>query len=243
MIGDGQRAPWVLMYHSVGPTDDDPFRVTVSPRRFRAQMGALRRAGLRGVSMRTLLTTPPGRLRDRMVGLTFDDGYCDFADVAVPVLDEHGFDATVYVVTGRLGGTNDWEPHGPVKRIMTASRVREVAALGMEVAAHGVEHRPLAGMAREELVREVVESRLVLEDVLGTRVTGFAYPYGAVDVAAADAVREAGYEHGVAVREAPRHDAWTLPRTYVGEADSPVRLAAKYVRSLRDRAGDRGAAA
>lgn len=42
------RWPWVLMYHSVGSTHDDPFRVTVSPRRFRTQMEALRRAGRRG---------------------------------------------------------------------------------------------------------------------------------------------------------------------------------------------------
>jgi peptidoglycan/xylan/chitin deacetylase (PgdA/CDA1 family) len=228
-------APWVLMYHSVGATEDDPFRVTVSPGRFRAQMAALQRAGRRGVSMRTLLATPPGRLRDRMVGLTFDDGYEDFADVVVPVLEDHGFDATVYVVAGRLGGTNDWEPHGPVKRIMGAARVREVAAAGMEVAAHGVEHRRLAALPPRELEREVVESRLVLEDVLGARVTGFAYPYGSVDVPSAAAVRDAGYEHGVVVREAPRRDAWTIPRTYVGQADTPARLVAKYLRSLGDR--------
>jgi peptidoglycan/xylan/chitin deacetylase (PgdA/CDA1 family) len=237
------RWPWVLMYHSVGPADDDPFRITVSPRRFRAQMDALHRAGRRGVSMRTLLATPPGPLRDRMVGLTFDDGYEDFADVVVGVLDEYGYDATVYVVAGRLGGTNDWESAGEVKRLMTPARVREVAALGMEVAAHGVGHRSLAGLPPADLEREVVESRLVLEDVLGSRVTGFAYPYGAVDVSAVAAVRDAGYEHGVAVRGAPRRDVWTIPRTYVGEADTPARLLAKCLRSLRDRTSDRRAAA
>ncbi|PVZ04576.1 polysaccharide deacetylase family protein [Actinomycetospora cinnamomea] len=237
------RWPWILMYHSVGPTDDDPFHVTVSPRRFRAQMDALRRAGRRGVSMRTLLATPPGPLRDRMVGLTFDDGYADFADVVVDVLDEYGFDATVYVVAGRLGRTNDWESAGAVKPLMTPARLREVAALGMEVAAHGVAHRPLAGLAPEDLEREVVESRLVLEDVLGARVTGFAYPYGSVDLPAHAAVREAGYEHGVAVRRAPRRDVWTIPRTFVGEADTPARLVAKCVRSLRDRTGHRRAPA
>ena len=205
-------------------------------------MGALRRAGLRGVSMRTLLTTPPGRLRDRMVGLTFDDGYCDFADVAVPILDEHGFDATVYVVTGRLGGTNDWEPHGPVKRIMTAARVREVAALGMEVAAHGVEHRPLAGLpARSSSARW-------WRAVSCSRTSwGRGSPASPTPTARSTAGRRRGARGRLRARRhgprAPRHDAWTLPRTYVGEADSPVRLAAKYVRSLRDRAGDRGAAA
>jgi peptidoglycan/xylan/chitin deacetylase (PgdA/CDA1 family) len=198
-------------------------------------MRALALAGRRGVSMRTLLATPPGRLRNRMVGLTFDDGYEDFVDVVVPVLAEHGFDATVYVVAGRLGGINDWESHGPSKRVMTPGQVREVAGLGMEVAAHGVEHRPLAGVTPDDLTQEVVLSRLVLEDVLGERVTGFAYPYGSVDGHAADAVRDAGYEHGVAVRGAPRRDAWTIPRTYVGEADGLPRLVAKWARSLDDR--------
>jgi peptidoglycan/xylan/chitin deacetylase (PgdA/CDA1 family) len=227
--------PWVLMYHSVGSTEDDPFHITVSPRRFRAQMAALRRAGRRGVSMRTLRATPAGRARDRMVVLTFDDGYDDFAAAAVPVLAEHGFSATVHVVAGRLGGVNDWDTRGAVKPILTPERVREVARAGMEIAAHGMEHRRLAGLPARDLRHEVAGSRRVLEDVVGAPVDGFAYPYGAVDAPAVAAVREAGFAYAVAVRDLPVRSAWTIPRTFVGEADTPVRLTAKYVRALRDR--------
>src|SRR5690242_10550163 len=101
--------PLVLMYHSVGACDDDPYRITVSPRRLAAHLRWLRRSGLTGVSMRELIQAGHRGAARRMVGLTFDDGYADFLDAAVPVLARYGFTATAFVVAGRLGGHNDWE--------------------------------------------------------------------------------------------------------------------------------------
>src|SRR3712207_5321060 len=100
----------VFMYHSVSPSSaPDPHLLRIHPERLDAQLRTLRRLGLRGVSVSTLLAALEKGTGHRLVGLTFDDGYTDFLRHAVPVLGRHGMTATVYVVAGRLAGQNDWE--------------------------------------------------------------------------------------------------------------------------------------
>ncbi|MEV0586805.1 polysaccharide deacetylase family protein [Nonomuraea sp. NPDC050310] len=216
----------VLMYHSVDQFDEDPYLITVKPQRFAAQMTWLVRRGLRGVSMRELLRAQRAGQAGRLVGLTFDDGYADFAVHAVPILLRHGFTATVFAVTGRLGGDNDWDPLGPRKPLMTAAQLREVAAHGMEVGSHTRTHRSLAGAPAPELHHEVKASRAELEAILGEEVTGLAYPYGHADADAVEAVRAAGYGYACGIKP-PAADPHCLPRTHIGERDRWLRVTAK----------------
>jgi peptidoglycan/xylan/chitin deacetylase (PgdA/CDA1 family) len=232
MHADGtvRPSPTVLMYHSVSPArTEDPNLLRVHPERLEAQLRTLRRLGLRGVSLAELVAARDRGEGARLVGLTFDDGYVDFLEHAVPVLERHRMTGTVYVVAGRLGGQNDWD-EGPRLDLLTAGQVREVAAAGHEVGSHSLTHAHLAGLDAEELRREVGESRRILEDVLGAPVPGFCYPYGDFDAAAADAVREAGYDHACVTRDYSVADRHTLPRSYVGDRDTAPRLMAKLAR-------------
>ena len=175
--------PLVLMYHSVEPYQADPYLVTVSPPRFGQQMRWLARRGLRGVSMRDLLAARAAGAGKGLVGLTFDDGYADFARHALPVLRRHGFGATVFVIAGRLGGDNAWDPEGPRKRLMDAREVRDLAQAGIEIGSHGLRHVRLPA-ARDTLAEEVGGSRRILQDITGQPVGGFCYPYGDLDAGA-----------------------------------------------------------
>ncbi|HEX6869644.1 MAG TPA: polysaccharide deacetylase family protein [Micromonosporaceae bacterium] len=222
--------PFVLMYHSVAPRDDDPYRITVSPWRFAEQMRWLRRQGLRGVSVGALLAACDAGHATGLVGLTFDDGYADFDHHVAPVLDRHGFGATVFVVAGHLGGHNDWDRAGRRRQLLTAAQVRQVVARGFEVGSHGLHHRPLDTEDTELLRAEMLTSKQVLEDLLGQRVPGFCYPYGAVNPSAELAALAFGYEYAVATWPTGRRARHAIPRTYVGEADRSVRLRAKRVR-------------
>ncbi|RFS82276.1 polysaccharide deacetylase family protein [Actinomadura spongiicola] len=222
------------MYHSVDHFDEDPHLVTVSPARFARQMAWLRAKELRGVGMREYLDAhTAGRARG-LVGLTFDDGYADFATRALPVLLRYGFGATVFVVTGRIGTYNAWDD-GPRKPLMTADQIRTVADAGIEVASHGRHHVSLPGTDDTELREELEESRAALEELVEGPVTGFAYPYGHATPREVAAVRAAGYDYAcdISPDEPQRH---ALPRTYVGDRDGPLRLRAKVVRhELRHR--------
>lgn len=229
-LGGSGGLPLVLMYHSVAPYDEDPYLVTVSPARFEQQMRWLHRRGLRGTSIRELLAARAAG-RDRgMVGLTFDDGYADFAHYAVPVLRRFGFTATAFVVAGRLGGTNAWDEAGARKALMTAEQVREVAAQGVEIGSHGLRHAALTSVGIDEIVAEVANSRALLRQVCGGPVSGFCYPYGEVDAVTVDAVRAAGYDYGCAIWRSRLTGLHALPRIYVGDRDGSMRLLAKWYR-------------
>ena len=233
----------VLMYHSISPsTGPDPHLLRVSPDRLDQQLTTLRRLGLRGVSLTELVDAHDDGRGRRMVGLTFDDGYADFFEHAVPVLARHGMTATVYMVAGRLSGANDWD-EGPDLPLMSPDQLRAVAAAGHEVGSHTMTHPRLAGLDRTTLDAELRRSREVLEETLGAPVRGFCYPYGSFDRAAADAVQAAGYDHACVVQDYSVSDRFTLPRFYVGQADGGLRLTVKLARHhLRPRPRPGGAA-
>jgi peptidoglycan/xylan/chitin deacetylase (PgdA/CDA1 family) len=221
--------PLVLMYHSVADYDDDPFEVTVTPRRFDRHMRWLRSRRLRGVSMGELLdATAEGRARG-LVGLTFDDGYQDFVTNSMPILQRYGFTATMFVLAGRLGGENEWSRPGPSKSLLTADEVRQIASSGMEIASHGLQHVSLLKADDAVLRDEAVQSRSILQDLLGQPIRGFAYPYGYSDARVVAAVQSAGYDYACAVRPWSGIGRYAIPRTAVFEHDGQWRLDAKRV--------------
>jgi peptidoglycan/xylan/chitin deacetylase (PgdA/CDA1 family) len=190
----------------------------------------LKRHNLRGVSMRELyLAMKAGDIRG-LVGLTFDDGYEDFLNTALPTLEKLGFSATVFVVTGMLGQENNWEHRGgprvPLK-LLQDNGVREISERGMEVGSHSMTHPRLSGLHPEMLIHEVRDSRQMLSEIVGMPVEGFCYPYGDLDGAAIRAVRRTGYVYACAIKKQIEHGAYDWPRTYVGEKDSPLRLGVK----------------
>ncbi|MFJ4921193.1 polysaccharide deacetylase family protein [Streptomyces sp. NPDC088725] len=222
-----------LMYHSVADPADDPYQVTVSPRRLEQHLRRLRGRGLTGVSMDRLLRARAEGRDAGLVGLTFDDGYADFLTAALPLLRAYGCTATVYVLPGRLGGTNAWDTPGPRKPLLTEDGVRQAAAAGMEIGSHGLRHTDLTEVDDVRLAAETVHSRDLLRDLLhgipGAEVNGFCYPYGAVDVRAVEAVRDAGYAYGVGVSPGPLTGLFALPRVHAGERDTAARLHLKLL--------------
>jgi len=221
--------PWILTYHSVSDPTDDPYGITVSADRLDEQLTWLGRRGLRGVGVAALLRARASGKRD-LVGLTFDDGYADFLDEALPVLLAHGCTATVFVLPGRPGGSNDWDPLGPRRPLLTEEGVRTVAAAGMEVGSHGMLHRDLTALSDEELRQETHGSRNALRRLLRRTPSGFCYPYGTADRRVVESVRQAGYAYGCALVPGPLPGPLALPRTHVSHADRGARLRAKEVR-------------
>ena len=222
--------PLVLMYHSVEAYDADPYQVTVRPERFHRQLRWLRRRGLRGVSMSDLLEARRAGHGRGLVGLTFDDGYRDFVTEVLPALRHNDFTATVFVVAGSLGGYNSWDEPGPRKTLMTGADIRRVVAAGMEIGSHSLSHVHLPQVSDGELFDQVRRSRLILAEIAGTAVTGFCYPYGDAGEREIRAVEETGYDYACAVHASPLTGRHAVPRTFVGDRDTSVRLLAKVAR-------------
>jgi peptidoglycan/xylan/chitin deacetylase (PgdA/CDA1 family) len=223
-LGD---VPMILMYHGVADEAEDPNHLCVTPGRFAEQMTWLKRRGLRGVGIGTLVDEMRAGRPRGLVGITFDDGYVSVLEAALPELRRHGFTATMFVISGRLGGSNEWD-EGPRWPLMSAGQVGELAAAGMEIGSHSATHARLAGLGAGQLEAEVGDSKASLGQLVGAPVRGFAYPYGSMDAAARDAVRDAGYDYACAVRTpVTKLGFMALPRVYVGQSDDARRMAAK----------------
>jgi peptidoglycan/xylan/chitin deacetylase (PgdA/CDA1 family) len=227
------RPPWVLMYHSVAEFTDpaeDPYGITVTPAALEAQLLWLRSRGLRGVSVAELRAARSAGTGAGLVGLTFDDGYADFPAHALPLLRRYECTATLFVLPGRLGSDNVWDPLGPRKPLLTADGIRETAAAGVEIGSHGLLHRDLTAVPDDVLEQELAGSREALREITGTAPEGFCYPYGFVDRRVAAAARTAGYSYACAIDAGRLGGPYALPRTHVSQADRDLRMRAKRLR-------------
>jgi peptidoglycan/xylan/chitin deacetylase (PgdA/CDA1 family) len=139
-----------------------------------------------------------------LVGLSFDDGFLDFYDVALPILSGFGVKATLYVPTSFIGKSASWVP-GPDGQLRTLSwsHLRDCAAAGTEIGSHGVSHVPLDVLSPREAMTELVGSRQQLEDNLGLPVRSLAYPHGYASPRLARAVCEAGYDSACVIGHRP----------------------------------------
>lgn len=225
------RAPRALMYHSISPsTEPDPDHLRVHPDVLDRQLRHLRRRGLRGVSAEQWLRAVDEGTASGLVVLTFDDGYRDFVEYAMPVLASHGMTASVYVVAGKLGGTSDWVSGDFRAPLMKADDVRAAAAAGHEVGSHTSTHARLSELSAAAVGHEVADCQRILQDILQRPVDGFAYPYGAFSQDAIDAVQRTGHAYALATDDHSRPTRFTIPRFYVGQHDGVLRLEAKFLR-------------
>jgi len=177
--GDGEGARAILMYHSVSDASEAGvlpyFRLNTSPWQFALQMDVLREGDWDVIPLADLLT-PKGLWSQpqRRVAITFDDGYEDFLTNAFPVLEEHGFPASVFLPTGHIA-ERAREFKG--KRCLTWSQVRRLSTGGVHFGSHTVTHRQLYSLSDAERNEELRRSKAQIEDHLGIAVEGFSYPF------------------------------------------------------------------
>lgn len=195
--------------------DESESVISTAPAVFGAQMRALAGRGFTGIAAGRLIDAWDGTatLPERPVVLTFDDGYANVLEHAAPLLADLKFGATVYVVSGSCGTTNDWPDRGaaiPRLPLLSWAALADLITGGFEMGAHSVTHQPLTRLSRSEVEREVLGSKEMIEQRLGQAVKTFAYPFGLVSPDAHAAAR-VGYRAamgtvlGVARRADDRH--------------------------------------
>ena len=137
-----RRVP-VLMYHEISADPVLSGHLAVRPDEFALQLGYLRGGGfssLHAAELARLMKGGGRGLPARPVVLTFDDGFADFYDRALPMLRRYGFTATLYVTTGwiadRPGGTGPAAASRPRAGMLSWSQIEAAAAAGIEIGAH-----------------------------------------------------------------------------------------------------------
>jgi peptidoglycan/xylan/chitin deacetylase (PgdA/CDA1 family) len=224
----------VLMYHRVAPDGAEATRRwRVHPDDFDAQLRHLREAGYQSLTLAQWRAACERRqpLPARAVLLTFDDGYADFPDYALPLLSRHGFLATMFVVTDLVGASNAWDAElGESLPLMDWEALAAIRADGVEIGSHSSEHRPLVTLSAAELTRDLCRSRERLRERLGTGARSVCYPYGLHDAGVLSVAGACGFDSGVTTNEwhaSFGDDPLGLPRLEVHGTETLAQFAAK----------------
>ena len=178
----------ILTWHSL---DGSGSPISVAPDEFRRQVAWLLEQNVQIVSVEELLGLDDST---DAAALTFDDGFVSTLTEAVPVLRAHRLPATCFIVTGQVGRDNRWggktAPGIPTLPLLDWDDLARLRDAGVTPGGHSKSHPRLPALAGAELEHEVRQCADEIEQRLGTRPAGFAYPYGAVNSAVAAVVAQ-----------------------------------------------------
>ncbi len=187
LIGDIGGEALVLTYHSVSDADGP---TSISPATFAMQMEMLATCGYGSASLDDFLGWHKGAAPlGRRVLITFDDGFRDFVDTALPIMEHHGFGALMFVPTRALGAPESWAgANCPARPLMRAEELAALTTRGVEFGAHSRTHAHLPSLDPAEREDEIAGSAQDLAALLGKPTLSFAAPYGAVDAETVNAI-------------------------------------------------------
>lgn len=217
----------ILMYHRIAADGtEETKRWRTHPDDFRRQLEFLRGAGYYSLSFEGWRAAANARrvLPGKPIVITFDDGYEEFQREVAPLLIEHGFRASIFVVSELVGQTNAWDAElGETLSLMDWSEIEQLAVEGFEIGSHTRRHLPLVTLDQEQLADDLARSKRTLEQRLGQPVRSLSYPFGLHDATVESVAGACGYEHAVTTDEWSA--SWSdsllaLPRLEVAGTDS-----------------------
>ena len=213
----------ILCYHKVGPVAEEGRFLNAEPRDLASQVRFFtRRSGPLASLQQFLDGTPTAAV------FTFDDTYESTATHVPPILAATGSTATFYVVTGK--SSSDWDGDR-ARPLASRPQIQSLKDAGHEIGNHTHTHPHL-----NQIENFSDEIRLADRDLRdwGFDPVTFCYPYGSLNPAVVEAVRNQGYRGAVSLRKGKvtdQDDRWQLPRIVVGYSDGLAGLLYKlYIR-------------
>jgi len=212
------RVP-ILMYHylSSPPSDADRYRrdLSVPPELFEQHLAYLKEQGYQTISLDDLTyylaQGRPFPSDGKPILITFDDGYLDNYQNALPLLQKYGFTGVFFVVTelAERASAGMIAPDGLryADVYMTWDQLRAMTAAGMDVECHARVHEDLTENDDERLIWQVLGCREMIESHLGRRPRYVAYPSGIYDERVALTFASDGYWGGITTQQGVQQDS------------------------------------
>lgn len=186
----------IITYHQISHTQpsEDPERMAISPQRFAAQMGYLKQQGYQTLNLDQLIKTPPSA--KKQIVITFDDGFADNYQNAFPILQQHGFCATLFLVSSQIDHYSRWTKK-PYK-MLTWTQIHEMQKYNIHFQSHTQNHVNLAQIPNTQAITELRDSKQQIQEQLGQSVKHLAYPYGCYHADTLALVEQTGYKRAYA---------------------------------------------
>lgn len=207
----------ILTYHRISYRKH-PY-LSVSPRQFYRQMDYLFHNGYRVISLDDFYRYKQnGKMSfAKTVIITFDDGYLDNYNNALPILKRHGFTATVFLATGFIGKEYLGE------KMLDWAKIREMGKNGVNFGSHSASHPFLTKVTREKAEKEIKDSKTTIEEVINKKITFFSYPAGDFNEAVQHIVQKCGYLGACTTISGGNNfygELFALKRTEIGPKDT-----------------------
>jgi len=182
----------ILTFHTL---DDLPSVTSFPPKLFRLGLTMLHEHGYRTISL--LEAADCLRMKksfpEKSFIMTFDDGYETVYKVAFPILQNYGMSATIFLTVGEKGSqkTDERLPSLEGRSMLNWYEIQEMKRWGIEFGAHTLTHPDLTRLPQDRMETEICDSKKIIENILGTPIFCFAYPYGRYN----DSVRKLVQQH------------------------------------------------
>ncbi|MFN8943307.1 MAG: polysaccharide deacetylase family protein [Pseudobdellovibrionaceae bacterium] len=197
----------ILMYHKIVHEEyQTPHKIYVLAKDFENHLKFYKSQGFTSIHFKDYKNfregnRNPSEFPQKPMMITFDDGYLNNLEIALPLLEKYQMKATVFLLANNQISTNQWDASSEEKHfeLMTpAHRLLFSKHPLIEIGSHGFSHRPLDEIqSAEDRFAELKNSKLSLEKELGINITAFAYTYGRRTSDASSLASKAGYEFAV----------------------------------------------
>ena len=203
------QLPRILMYHMVREhIPGARFNgLRVKPAEFDKQLHWLNKNGWQFWFLSELLAAT--EVPEKVVVITFDDGFEDNYCNALPILRKYNAQATLFLVEDRFD--NDWsvkkKAHHSSGELLqepklSDQQVREMVSSGyVELGGHSVTHADFSKLGTEQKRHELAHSKTVLQEKYGQQITSYAYTFGIYDSEDISLVQQLGYRGAVTTQE------------------------------------------
>lgn len=189
------RGVRILMYHSVGGSfKDHPLAIRVPEDAFKAQLQYLVDSGYRSLTVTEAIENMNRITDQKVIVLTFDDGYNDNFTFVLKKLKEMNFKATFFVSTSYINQEcNKRWLNGFPREYMTWEEVISLKEAGFEIGSHMVHHCDLTHLNDPDIRFELTRSKEIIREKTKVEVKVFSYPYGRVNQKIIAIAKESGY--------------------------------------------------
>ena len=187
--------PSVLLFHSIS-TCQQAHVSHYSPEKFVQVIGELARFPL---CSRTFNHAAGNMHGPADFAITFDDGFESFYSSAFPVLEANEMKVTVFPIAGYIGKLSLWDILPPQPHL-NKEQIREISDHGHEIGSHTLTHANLTFLSDADIVRELADSKHLIEDITGKPVTSLSFPYGSWNKRVWEKAQEIGYQRGTCYR-------------------------------------------
>lgn len=225
----------ILTYHRVANISEDPHQLAVSPQIFHNQLKYLKENYI-VISLDQLINHIKNRtVKRKMIVITFDDGYTDNLQNALPTLEKFEIPATIFVSSGHIDTRSFyWDDNAdPVcDRPMTKAELAKISENKLiSIGGHTLSHLHTPTLAKEKKITEIGEDKNKLEKYCNKEIKSFSFPFGEFDDESIKIAKDIGYECVCLLGEkriTNNTDIYHLPRFLVRNWDSK-----EFIRNIK----------